>query len=51
MEDEYEYDEEDKDVEQHNKYYDSKPTVETDPEGALAGFAEVIRMYPADDKW
>ncbi|KAG6436726.1 hypothetical protein SASPL_101628 [Salvia splendens] len=35
---------EEQDVDIENQYYNSK--VETDPEGALQGFAEVVRMEP-----
>ncbi|KAJ8754492.1 hypothetical protein K2173_005653 [Erythroxylum novogranatense] len=35
---------EEQDVDIENQYYNSKELVETDPEGALAGFAEVVSM-------
>ncbi|KAG6412554.1 hypothetical protein SASPL_125234 [Salvia splendens] len=37
---------EEQDVDIENQYYNSKGLVETDPEGALEGFAEVVRMEP-----
>ncbi|KAL3610990.1 hypothetical protein D5086_002010, partial [Populus alba] len=37
---------EEQDVDIENQYYNSKGLVETDPEGALAGFAEVVSMEP-----
>ncbi|KAK4408327.1 COP9 signalosome complex subunit [Sesamum angolense] len=37
---------EEQDVDIENQYYNSKGLVETDPEAALEGFAEVVRMEP-----
>ncbi|KAE8649470.1 hypothetical protein Csa_017890 [Cucumis sativus] len=52
---------EEQDVDIENQYYNSKASfdpicsliglVETDPEGALAGFAEVVRMEPEKAEW
>ncbi|KAK9170601.1 hypothetical protein Syun_002741 [Stephania yunnanensis] len=42
---------EEQDVDIENQYYNSKGLVETDPEGALAGFAEVVRMEPEKAEW
>ncbi|KAK6923306.1 Proteasome component (PCI) domain [Dillenia turbinata] len=45
----FEYSEEEpeeQDVDIENQYYNSKGLVETDPEAALAGFAEVVKMEP-----
>ena len=32
-------------------FLNKKGLVETDPEGALAGFAEVVRMEPEKAEW
>lgn len=42
---------EEQDVDIENQYYNSKGLVETDPEGALAGFAEVVAMEPEKAEW
>ncbi|WRX34592.1 Proteasome alpha-subunit [Theobroma cacao] len=42
---------EEQDVDIENQYYNSKGLVETDPEGALAGFAEVVNMEPEKAEW
>jgi COP9 signalosome complex subunit 2 len=42
---------EEQDVDIENQYYNSKGLVETDPEGALAGFAEVVQMEPEKAEW
>ncbi|RWW07026.1 hypothetical protein BHE74_00030089 [Ensete ventricosum] len=54
---------EEQDVDIENQYYNSKGNllfasdfhlaglVETDPEEALAGFAEVVRMEPEKAEW
>ncbi|XWS52670.1 hypothetical protein CRYUN_Cryun11dG0090800 [Craigia yunnanensis] len=42
---------EEQDVDIENQYYNSKGLVETDPEGALAGFAEVVSMEPEKAEW
>ncbi|KAI6685410.1 hypothetical protein NL676_031323 [Syzygium grande] len=42
---------EEQDVDIENQYYNSKGLIETDPEGALAGFAEVVRMEPEKAEW
>ncbi|KAL9277430.1 hypothetical protein ACSQ67_025025 [Phaseolus vulgaris] len=42
---------EEQDVDIENQYYNSKGLVETDPEGALAGFAEVVRMEQEKAEW
>ncbi|KAL8152897.1 LOW QUALITY PROTEIN: hypothetical protein V2J09_010657 [Rumex salicifolius] len=42
---------EEQDVDIENQYYNSKGLVETDPEGALEGFAEVVRMEPEKADW
>ncbi|KAF3437464.1 hypothetical protein FNV43_RR20217 [Rhamnella rubrinervis] len=42
---------EEQDVDIENQYYNSKGLVETDPEGALSGFAEVVRMEPEKAEW
>ncbi|KAF9620870.1 hypothetical protein IFM89_015111 [Coptis chinensis] len=42
---------EEQDVDVENQYYNSKGLVETDPEGALAGFSEVVRMEPEKGEW
>ncbi|CAM0151702.1 unnamed protein product [Urochloa decumbens] len=34
-----------------NQYYNSKGMVETDPEGALAGFDQVVKMEPEKAEW
>uniref|UniRef100_A0A0D6R896 COP9 signalosome complex subunit 2 n=1 Tax=Araucaria cunninghamii TaxID=56994 RepID=A0A0D6R896_ARACU len=50
----FEYSEEEPDEEDvaiENQYYNSKGLVESDPQGALAGFAEVVRMEPEKDQW
>ncbi|KAJ4970802.1 hypothetical protein NE237_003901 [Protea cynaroides] len=50
----FEYSEEEpeeQDVDIENQYYNSKGLVETDPEGALAGFAEVVHMEPEKAEW
>ncbi|KAL8095152.1 hypothetical protein AgCh_036559 [Apium graveolens] len=42
---------EEQDVDIENQYYNSKGLVETDAEGALAGFAEVVEMEPEKAEW
>ncbi|KAG5517210.1 hypothetical protein RHGRI_037839 [Rhododendron griersonianum] len=42
---------EEQDAEIENQYYNSKGLFETDPEGALAGFAEVVRMESEKSEW
>ncbi|CAL9000681.1 unnamed protein product [Prunus brigantina] len=42
---------EEQDVDIENQYYNSKGLVETDPEGALSGFDEVVRMEPEKAEW
>uniref|UniRef100_A0A0E0C0T0 COP9 signalosome complex subunit 2 n=1 Tax=Oryza meridionalis TaxID=40149 RepID=A0A0E0C0T0_9ORYZ len=42
---------EEQDVDIENQYYNSKGMVETDPEGALAGFDQVVRMEPEKAEW
>ncbi|KAK2641044.1 hypothetical protein Ddye_022807 [Dipteronia dyeriana] len=42
---------EEQDVDIENQYYNSKGLVETDPEAALAGFAEVVGMEPEKAEW
>ncbi|XP_022890689.1 COP9 signalosome complex subunit 2-like [Olea europaea var. sylvestris] len=42
---------EEQDVDIENQYYNSKGLVETDPEAALEGFAEVVRMEPDKAEW
>lgn len=42
---------EEQDVDIENQYYNSKGLVETDPEDALEGFAEVVRMEPEKAEW
>ncbi|KAI8573309.1 hypothetical protein RHMOL_Rhmol01G0267500 [Rhododendron molle] len=42
---------EEQDVDIENQYYNSKGLVEADPEGALEGFAEVVRMEPEKAEW
>ncbi|KAJ8476019.1 hypothetical protein OPV22_019746 [Ensete ventricosum] len=42
---------EEQDVDIENQYYNSKGLVETDPEEALAGFAEVVGMEPEKAEW
>ncbi|KAH0918443.1 hypothetical protein HID58_026103 [Brassica napus] len=37
---------EEQDVDIENQYYNSKGNIETEPEEALSGFAEVVRMEP-----
>ncbi|KAH0721825.1 hypothetical protein KY290_006106 [Solanum tuberosum] len=44
-------DQEEQDVDIENQYYNSKGMVETDPEGALEGFAEVVQMEPEKAEW
>ncbi|KAK8952846.1 COP9 signalosome complex subunit 2 [Platanthera guangdongensis] len=50
----FEYSEEEpeeQDVDIENQYYNSKGLAETEPEDALAGFTEVIRMEPEKAEW
>lgn len=50
----FEYSEEEpeeQDVDIENQYYNSKGLAETDPEAALEGFAEVVRMEPEKADW
>ncbi|RZC79155.1 hypothetical protein C5167_046074 [Papaver somniferum] len=50
----FEYSEEEpeeQDVDIENQYYNSKGLVETDPEGALEGFSEVVQMEPDKAEW
>ncbi|KAG0481592.1 hypothetical protein HPP92_012450 [Vanilla planifolia] len=50
----FEYSEEEpeeQDVDIENQYYNSKGLLETDPEAALAGFSEVVRMEPEKAEW
>ncbi|RLN23096.1 COP9 signalosome complex subunit 2 [Panicum miliaceum] len=42
---------EEQDVDIENQYYNSKGMVETDPEGALAGFDQVVKMEPEKAEW
>ncbi|KAG5629030.1 hypothetical protein H5410_000747 [Solanum commersonii] len=42
---------EEQDVDIENQYYNSKGMVETDPKGALEGFAEVVHMEPEKAEW
>ncbi|MBA0821717.1 hypothetical protein Goarm_018557 [Gossypium armourianum] len=42
---------EEQDVDIENQYYNSKGLVETDPEGALVGFSEVVSMEPEKAEW
>ncbi|AQK89246.1 COP9 signalosome complex subunit 2 [Zea mays] len=42
---------EEQDVDIENQYYNSKGLVETDPEGALAGFDQVVSMEPEKAEW
>eukprot|EP00250_Pteridium_aquilinum_P033893 c6596_g1_i1 orf=193-1512(-) len=42
---------EEQDVDIENQYYNSKGLVEMDPEGALSGFAEVVRMEGEKGEW
>ncbi|XP_055818819.1 COP9 signalosome complex subunit 2-like [Solanum dulcamara] len=42
---------EEQDVDIENQYYNSKGLVETDPKGALEGFAEVVHMEPEKAEW
>nr|XP_016461561.1 PREDICTED: COP9 signalosome complex subunit 2-like [Nicotiana tabacum] len=42
---------EEQDVDIENQYYNSKGLVETEPEAALEGFAEVVRMEPEKAEW
>ena len=50
----FEYSEEEpeeQDVDIENQYYNSKGLVEIDPEGAFAGFVEVVHMEPENAEW
>ena len=50
----FEYSEEEpeeQDVDVENQYYNSKGLVEIDPEGAFAGFVEVVHMEPENAEW
>ncbi|KAL0389265.1 UNVERIFIED_CONTAM: COP9 signalosome complex subunit [Sesamum calycinum] len=50
----FEYSEEEpeeQDVDIENQYYNSKGLVETEPEAALEGFAEVVQMEPEKAEW
>ncbi|KAL2564599.1 hypothetical protein AAZV13_19G056000 [Glycine max] len=42
---------EEQDVDIENQYYNSKGMVESDPEGALAGFAQVVQMEQEKAEW
>ncbi|CAL5034279.1 unnamed protein product [Urochloa decumbens] len=42
---------EEQEVDMENQYYNSKGMVETDPEGALAGFDQVVKMEPEKAEW
>ncbi|XP_038992850.1 COP9 signalosome complex subunit 2-like [Hibiscus syriacus] len=42
---------EEQDVDIENQYYNSKGLLETDPEGALVGFSEVVSMEPEKAEW
>ena len=42
---------EEQDVDIENQYYNSKGNIETEPEEALSGFAEVVRMEPDKAEW
>ncbi|KAL6563733.1 COP9/signalosome complex subunit Csn2 [Orobanche gracilis] len=42
---------EEQDVDIENQYYNSKGLVETEPEAALEGFAEVVHMEPEKAEW
>ncbi|AEC07920.1 COP9 signalosome complex subunit 2 [Arabidopsis thaliana] len=42
---------EEQDVDIENQYYNSKGMVETEPEEALSGFAEVVQMEPEKADW
>ncbi|CAI9768606.1 unnamed protein product [Fraxinus pennsylvanica] len=42
---------EEQDVDIENQYYNSKGSVETDPEAALEAFAKVVRMEPDKAEW
>ncbi|KAK4785657.1 hypothetical protein SAY86_002346 [Trapa natans] len=42
---------EEQDVDIENQYYNSKGMIETDPEGALVGFADVVQMEPDKAEW
>ncbi|KAG7568132.1 Winged helix DNA-binding domain superfamily [Arabidopsis thaliana x Arabidopsis arenosa] len=44
-------DQEEQDVDIENQYYNSKGMVETEPEDALSGFAEVVQMEPDKADW
>ncbi|KAK4581255.1 hypothetical protein RGQ29_024789 [Quercus rubra] len=46
-----EEEQEEQDVDIENQYYNAKGLVETDPEGALAGFAEVVGMEAEKAEW
>ncbi|KMZ59086.1 COP9 signalosome complex subunit 2 [Zostera marina] len=46
-----EEEQEEQDVDVENQYYNSKGLLETDPEGALSGFSEVIQMEPEKAEW
>lgn len=41
----------DEDVAIENQYYNSKGLVESNPQAALSGFADVVRMEPEKDQW
>eukprot|EP00246_Nothoceros_aenigmaticus_P012024 TRINITY_DN3540_c0_g1_i2.p1 TRINITY_DN3540_c0_g1~~TRINITY_DN3540_c0_g1_i2.p1 ORF type:complete len:441 (+),score=106.13 TRINITY_DN3540_c0_g1_i2:189-1511(+) len=50
----FEYSEEEteeQDVDIENQYYNSKGLLESDPEGALRGFAEVVKMEGEKGEW
>ncbi|XP_073311374.1 COP9 signalosome complex subunit 2-like [Primulina huaijiensis] len=42
---------EEQDVDIENQYYNSKGLVETDPEAALEGFTQVVKMEPEKAEW
>ncbi|KAJ8767393.1 hypothetical protein K2173_017437 [Erythroxylum novogranatense] len=42
---------EEKNIVIENQYYHSKGLVETDPEGALSGFAKVVSMEQEKAEW
>nr|POF24685.1 cop9 signalosome complex subunit 2 [Quercus suber] len=46
-----EEEQEEQDVDIENQYSNAKGLVETDPEGALAGFAEVVGMEAEKAEW
>ncbi|KAL5719444.1 COP9/signalosome complex subunit Csn2 [Ranunculus cassubicifolius] len=49
---EYSSDEvEEQDVDIENQYYNSKGFIESDPEAAIEGFAQVVRMEPEKADW